>query len=392
MSRTVHRKTRFALLAALTAALMAVTGTPIGSPAGAALPANRPDRVDNEGGTDSLRKELDAASKGWIDAKAALNHSKGRQKKLSEQLTTVGAELEQRNRNVGHIVDRAYRNGRLGPVSALLNSTSPEGFVDRAAALSAVTANEEKQLRELYRTRDQVTRSKAAIEHEIREQQKQVTIMDQRRNQAERALAVAVAAEKQAEEQAEEQARQQAAEEAEQAAASGSSGSGSSGSGSSGTGSSGTGSSGSGSSSASATPAPRNANGSWPAESCNVDDPTTSGCITPRTLHALNQAKAAGFTRYVSCFRNGSSGEHPKGRACDFAAQPNGFGGVATGGDKSYGDNLANYYINNADRLGVLYVIWYKRIWLPSSGWKTYSGAGGDPSSDHTNHVHLSVY
>ncbi|WJK37742.1 hypothetical protein [Solwaraspora sp. WMMA2065] len=366
---------------------MAVTGTPIGSPAGAALPANRPDRVDNEGGTDSLRKELDAASKGWIDAKAALNHSKGRQKKLSEQLTTVGAELEQRNRNVGHIVDRAYRNGRLGPVSALLNSTSPEGFVDRAAALSAVTANEEKQLRELYRTRDQVTRSKAAIEHEIREQQKQVTIMDQRRNQAERALAVAVAAEKQAEEQAEEQARQQAAEEAEQAAASGSSGSGSSGSGSSGTGSSG-----SGSSSASATPAPRNANGSWPAESCNVDDPTTSGCITPRTLHALNQAKAAGFTRYVSCFRNGSSGEHPKGRACDFAAQPNGFGGVATGGDKSYGDNLANYYINNADRLGVLYVIWYKRIWLPSSGWKTYSGAGGDPSSDHTNHVHLSVY
>jgi len=378
VSRTVHRKTRSALLAALTAALMAVTGTPIGSPAGAALPANRPDRVDDEGGTDSLRKELDAASKGWIDAKAALDHSKGRQKKLSEQLDTVGAELEQRNRNVGHIVDRAYRNGRLGPVSALLNSTSPEGFIDRAAALSAVTANEEKQLRELYRTRDQVTRSKAAIEHEIREQQKQVTIMDQRRNQAERALAVAVAAEK----EAEERARQQAAEEAERAAASGSSGSGSSGSGSSG----------SGSSSASATPAPRNANGSWPAESCNVDDPTTSGCITPRTLHALNQAKAAGFTRYVSCFRNGSSGEHPKGRACDFAAQPNGFGGVATGGDKSYGDNLANYYINNADRLGVLYVIWYKRIWLPSSGWKTYSGAGGDPSSDHTNHVHLSVY
>jgi len=378
VSRTVHRKTRSALLAALTAALMAVTGTPIGSPAGAALPTNRPDRVDDEGGTDSLRKELDAASKGWIDAKAALNHSKDRQKKLSEQLDTVGAELEQRNRNVGHIVDRAYRNGRLGPVSALLNSTSPEGFIDRAAALSAVTANEEKQLRELYRTRDQVTRSKAAIEHEIREQQKQVTIMDQRRNQAERALAVAVAAEK----EAEERARQQAAEEAERAAASGSSGSGSSGSGSSG----------SGSSSASATPAPRNANGSWPAESCNVDDPTTSGCITPRTLHALNQAKAAGFTRYVSCFRNGSSGEHPKGRACDFAAQPNGFGGVATGGDKSYGDNLANYYINNADRLGVLYVIWYKRIWLPSSGWKTYSGAGGDPSSDHTNHVHLSVY
>lgn len=371
------RKTRFALLAPLAAILIAVTGAPIGSAAPAsAVPARAPGSADDEGGTPSLRKELDAASKGWIDAKAALEHSGKRQKQLTDQLTEVEAELEVRNGNVGHIIDRAYRNGRLGPVSALLNSSS-EGFIDRAAALSAVTSNEQKQLRGLYETRDQATRSKAAIENEIREQSKQVTIMDQRKKQAERALAVAVAAE------------EQEREEAERAAAASSSGSSS---GSSGASSAGSGSSGSGSSSASATPAPRNANGSWPAESCSISDPTTSGCITPRTLHALNQAKAAGFTRYVSCFRNGGSGEHPKGRACDFAAQPNTFGGVATGGDKTYGDNLANYYINNADRLGVLYVIWFKRIWLPSSGWKAYSGAGGDPSSDHTNHVHLSVY
>ena len=58
---------------------------------------------------------------------------------------------------------------------------------------------------------------------------------------------------------------------------------------------------------------------------------------------------------------------------------------------RTYGNRLANYFINNSSRLGVLYVIWFRRIWLPSSGWKSYSGAGGDPSSDHTNHVHLSV-
>ena len=76
----------------------------------------------------------------------------------------------------------------------------------------------------------------------------------------------------------------------------------------------------------------------------------------------------------------------------DFAAQRDGFGGAASGGDKTYGDNLSSYFIGNADRLGVLYVIWYRQIWLPSSGWMSYSGAYGDPSSDHTNHVHLSVY
>jgi hypothetical protein len=36
-------------------------------------------------------------------------------------------------------------------------------------------------------------------------------------------------------------------------------------------------------------------------------------------------------------------------------------------------------------------VIWFERIWLPSSGWKAYTLGQGDPSSDHTNHVHLSV-
>jgi hypothetical protein len=122
-----------------------------------------------------------------------------------------------------------------------------------------------------------------------------------------------------------------------------------------------------------------------------VNDPTTNGCITPRMLHAMQQAQAAGFTHYVSCYRPSGSGEHPKGRACDFAADKNGFGGVATGASKDYGTRLANYFINNSDGLGVLYVIWFRRIWLPSSGWKAYSGGNGDPSSDHTNHVHLSV-
>jgi hypothetical protein len=122
-----------------------------------------------------------------------------------------------------------------------------------------------------------------------------------------------------------------------------------------------------------------------------VNDPTTDGCITPRMLHALQQAKKAGFTHFVACFRHQNSGEHPKGRACDFAADKNGFGGVATGSSKDYGNRLANYFINNSSRLGVLYVIWFRRIWLPSSGWKAYTRGNGDPSSEHQNHVHLSV-
>ncbi|MEH1169630.1 hypothetical protein V6V47_30045 [Micromonospora sp. CPCC 205539] len=308
---------------------------------------------DVEGGTPALRAQLEAASKGYLDAKRALDNSIQRQQQLAVQLKTTETELTERGRKVGEIAGVAYRTGRLGTISALLNSNTPEGFMDRAAALESVAANEDRVLRDLLDTKDTADRTRVALDGEIREQRKQVTVMAKRKEQAERALTVATT-------------KPQVTADT---------------------------SSNRGTSAANATAAPRNSDGSWPSESCSVNDPTpATGCITPRTLHALNQAKAAGFTRYVSCHRNGGSGEHPKGRACDFAAQKSGFGGNATGGDKTYGNNLAAYFIRNADRLAVLYVIWYRQIWLPSSGWKSYSGAGSDPSSAHTNHVHLSVY
>jgi archaellum component FlaC len=125
---------------------------------------------------------------------------------------------------------------------------------------------------------------------------------------------------------------------------------------------------------------------------CTEDDPTTSGCLTPRTLHMYNETIEAGFDHYVSCYRSGGSGEHPLGRACDWAADESGFQNVdASGDDKVYGDQLASWYVNNADALGVEYVIWYREFWSPGSGWRSYSGAGGDPASDHTNHVHVSM-
>ncbi|WP_211349584.1 coiled-coil domain-containing protein [Micromonospora pisi] len=350
------RAARFATLTAIaiTLTVLATPLTPTSALAAngplAAAPgtlAAAPGDTDDEGGTASLREQLDVAAKGYLDAQAALDNSTKRQQQLATHLGTLEAELVTRTQTVAELAGMAYRTGRLGPLTALLNSDSPDGFLDRASSLGTVAANEDRQLRNLIEVRDQEQRAKAAIENEIREQRKQLDIMAKRKQQAERALAQA-----------------------------------GSGGASAGVTASTT--------SATAKPAPRNADGSWPKESCSVNDPTTTGCITPRTLNAMNQAKAAGFTRFVSCFRSGGSGEHPKGRACDFAAETGGFGGVATGGDKTYGNNLAAYFVKNASRLGVLYVIWFKQIWLPGSGWKAYNG-GGDPSSDHTNHVHLSV-
>lgn len=340
--RTVRRRLAAALALVVTITSMAVA---------AAAPALAAPGDDGEGGSKSLVEQLDAASKGYLEAKDALARSKKRQTDLAAKLKELDTQLGPRQAALDEIINQAYRTGRIGPMSALLGASSSGSFLDRAEVLQTVAVKENAALSDLKDTRTAQEQAKLAIDAAIRDQQKQVNVMARRKVQAEAALKAA-------------NRGQDADESGDQNAGSGS---------------------------AKATAAPRNSDGSLPAESATVADPTTSGRITPRLLHAMEQAQAAGFTHYVACFRHQNSGEHPKGRACDFAADKKGFGGVATGASKDYGARLANYFIANSDRLGVLYVIWFRRIWLPSSGWKAYSGGNGDPSSDHTNHVHLSV-
>ncbi|MDT0531208.1 hypothetical protein RM555_19665 [Micromonospora sp. DSM 115977] len=301
----------------------------------------------NEGGTKKLRDALEATAKAHIEAKGKLENSKVRQKQLAVQLGAVEVRLVELTAQVGEVAAQSYRLGRLTPTSMLLNSASPEAFLDRAASLDLMAQRDSRRLRSLIEAREQARQAKIAIDTEVREQQKQLAVMAKKKKEAEAALAEV---------------------------SSGSSGGFS------------------GGNSSSAKPAPRNSDGSWPSESCSVNDPTTSGCITPRTLNALKQTQAAGYKRHVSCYRSGGSGEHPKGRACDFSAATGGFEDkTATGGDKSYGDSLAAWHVRNASRLGVLYVIWYRQIWHPGTGWRAYGGSGS-PAADHTNHVHLSMY
>ncbi|GIF15211.1 coiled-coil domain-containing protein [Actinoplanes teichomyceticus] len=336
--------------AAVLALLVAACGL-----AGAASPAAAVPRPlaapgesgdDGEGGTKTLLDKLDDASKGYVTAKAKLKTSKEQQTRLAAELKRLDAALGPQQQALNQYAEQAYTMGRLGPLSALLTAENSAGFLDRAQLLTTVAERQNQAVEDLRATRDNQRKAKTAIDAAIIDQQRQVNVMAKRKAQAEQAL---------------KEANQ--GDDAEDSADSG----------------------GGGGSSDADKPSGSLSGG------CSVDDPTTTGCITPRLAYALKQAQKDGFTRYVACFRHQNSGEHPKGRACDFASDKNGFGGVATGSSKTYGTDLANYFIHNADTLGVLYVIWFKRIWLPSSGWKSYSGAGGTPSTDHTNHVHLSV-
>ena len=343
MTLTPYSRRWLTLATAILAALSLAVALP---PAASAEP--------DEGHSPTLTQNLEAAARGYLEAEAALEGSQKKQKELAAKLAEVEQELGPLRVEIGEVATVAYQNGRLGTLGALLAAGSPDDFLTRAMLIETMAQRENGTLGNLVRVQSEITAAKQQIDAEVKTQAAQVAEMEKRKKAAELALGKTGGT------------RVYGLIDPR---------------------------------SPSAKPAPRNSDGSWPRESCTVNDPTTSGCITPRTNHAYQETKAAVdpttgkklFTHYVSCYRSGGSGEHPKGRACDWAAATNGFENVdATGSDRLYGDKLASFYIKNASKLGVMYVIWYRRIWMPGVGWRAYSGKGG-PAGEHTNHVHLSM-
>jgi hypothetical protein len=337
---TSSARTRYALLILVALAAVFVVSNPVPAPA---APGNN--AADDEGGSAALRAQLEKASRGYTEAEARLTASRQRQGELARQQRITEAKADMLSKDVQVLAAATYRGGRMSLMTAALDSGSMSTFVKKAAIIDLLSRQNSERITGLRNTRATIAKQQRTIDGEIRVQEAQEKAMAKRKADAERAL-TAVG------------------------------------------GDATTGFSGGPSRAARSTP--RNPDGSLRPESCSLKDPTTGGCLSPRMLNALQQARAAGFSRYTRCFRGGGAGEHSKGRACDFAAAANGFGGTATGGDRTYGNRLAAWCVNNADRLGVLYVIWFRQIWMPGTGWRAYSG-GGSPAAAHTNHVHLSV-
>jgi hypothetical protein len=334
---------------------LAVMLTPTAAPAA-------PSSSEGGAAQAELTEKLDAANRAYIDAQNALEASRTRQADLAARRADLEPRYTELRDETQTIAIAAYQNGGgLRSAETLLDSRTPGIFADKVSLLEVIARQRGEQLRKLTALRERLAATKAAIDTEVGAQQAQLAVMATQKAEVEKALTAA-----------QNEARDQAAARKALDTATTTSGK---------------------APTTSARPAPRRADGSWAAETCSVADPTTTGCLTPRTLHALGQVRRAGFRHFASCWRPpGEPYEHPKGRACDFAADADGFGGVASGPSLEYGTQLATWLIRNAAPLGVMYVIWFRQIWTPAAGWHPYQSGNGDPSSDHTNHVHLSIY
>jgi hypothetical protein len=92
-----------------------------------------------------------------------------------------------------------------------------------------------------------------------------------------------------------------------------------------------------------------------------------------------------------SCSSGGQS-EHQEGRALDWPVH------VSNAAQASYAQRVIDWLLatdtrgnrySNARRLGIMYIIWNRRMWRmyrPEQGWQPYTGP-----SPHTDHVHFSL-
>ncbi|MEV4703697.1 hypothetical protein [Actinoplanes sp. NPDC049316] len=312
------------------------------SPAGAAPGGGTSSTADDGDDDPMLNEVLDNTGRRYLAAKSAVAKSTKNQLALALQVKDAEAKRDALLPQVGAVAAQQYRTGGLSTMGFLLNVRSPGGFIDKAVSLEEINALNDGKLRELDAAIDAVATAKARLDQEVKAQKQNLQAMQKQKESAEKALALVggdtvtggfVLAK-----------------------------------------------------SPVAAPAPRNSDGEFGPEACNVNDPTTNGCITARTLHMYKEVKKAGFNRFVGCHRDGGPFEHPKGRACDWSLQKSGFSPWHNRDTREYGNNLMAFLVRNADRLGILYVIWNRMIWFPATGWKNYHGP-----SNHTDHVHVSM-
>lgn len=102
------------------------------------------------------------------------------------------------------------------------------------------------------------------------------------------------------------------------------------------------------------------------------------GTVKPWVSSAANELGPRFGIKSIGGYREGEGRygheDHPLGLALDLMT--------------TSGDSLANYARENAQRLGVNYVIWNRKIWSPArdrEGWRPYT-----LSNPHTDHVHIS--
>ncbi|GAB3441299.1 hypothetical protein GCM10027570_07400 [Streptomonospora sediminis] len=296
------------------------------------------DPQDGEPSLEELNKRAEKLEEDYDTELVQFNDAKKGVEKAQKRLKKVEDTLKDNREDVAGLAAAQYMGSGLDPTIEVVMSSKPQDMLDNASLAGQVSANHGDQIADLIELHD---KRKEAVEKADAEMEEAKDLVDELESKREDVLAKI---EKYEEEQVPE-------------------GPGS-GSGGPGTGS-----------------VPDSAIG-----------PGWDGA-TPRMAAIRDEIVSEFGAPYpVGCLRPGDPGEHGSGRACDFMMSAG--GAAPSAANQQLGQQIAEYAQANADRLGVMYIIWEQRIWhsaSPGAGWEMMEDRGSI-TANHYDHVHVSSY
>lgn len=123
----------------------------------------------------------------------------------------------------------------------------------------------------------------------------------------------------------------------------------------------------------------------------NVKASTAAGVkpVTRAGLYSVARAFPSLTSFGGRAGRPGNYSDHPRGLAIDIMIPS-----YKSDSGRALGNRVADYFVQNADKLHVKYIIWNAKKWNPSVSrtWRAYRHPSGimNDTTAHRNHVHVS--
>ncbi|QXJ27030.1 hypothetical protein AGRA3207_007795 [Actinomadura graeca] len=280
-----------------------------------------------------LKKRADALSKEYRGELISLEQAKKAALRAGADAERAGREYDDARADIVRLASTTYMTGRLD-VTSIVTGGEPDGAIRDATMIEHLSRNTGRRVQGLRTLNDQAAQSRRTAETKLEEVRREIEDLEGQRARVSKLLA------------------KYKPEVTKTRAPSG---------------------------------------GGRPDGASGARSPIVGNSMTARMRTALLAIDGRfGPFPTIGCARPGDPQDHGSGRACDFMESTGGRAPSASA--RSHGDQVAQYVISNASRLGIKYVIWRQRIYdmRGGGGWRQMEDRGSI-TANHYDHVHVSV-
>ncbi|WP_037657953.1 hypothetical protein, partial [Streptomyces aurantiacus] len=155
--------------ATITVLSAAATAAALAAPAGA---APQDPRSDTKAKVDRLYEQAEQATEAYNKADERADTLRGQVDRAKDKVARGQERINTMRGALGSLAGAQYRAGGIDPALALMLSSDPDGYLDKASALSRLTARQSGELTKLQRAQRDLAQERAEATRKLAELEK----------------------------------------------------------------------------------------------------------------------------------------------------------------------------------------------------------------------------